>query len=1516
MASLIKKQILKHLSKFAKNLSADSIQLSTLRGEGELSNLELDCVAIQNLVDLPTWLQINHAKCNKVHVKIPWTKLKTTPITIFLDSVDLDMVACEKPRPPNGASPIQASASSGDSSYGFIQKVLEGIAVRINSINVNFSSAVFRAEFQLSQLLVYSTDPDGKKADLRFTRILNKAWGQVLTFKKVTWQTMRIVTDAAGSETTGLTTPIRLITNQATISIVLRRKVSDLSILASRLHIQFDDLLWVLSDAQVQSALLCVKSIRETIERSQQQGRTNETYKTQQNTQTISPPNTPQVMEVDPSTANDPYFMRHIIHESSVHGDIDRIDLHICDDGSNPNKEATYKKVVEGGAILITLHNLRMDHYPRHKAGKSRAHFRNYLDTEVARDKWAEEIIVTFRKDFVELKKAAKAAGFEGPQSSAKLQENCLLFRLGDVDVGQVSSASDKERTNQKVLSSLKKELLLPDDMPFASAIITDYYFPDGRDYPAPHNNIFIRINAPHLRAHWPSLLWMNQLALSTMKSVQGMLEDLGVVMGGGDPKEEEHIDIRIETLMPKIFIPASSVNEDPNSPEGIEIQVSQAAVTNCRYGENSSRESLSQILNGIKESFIKKNETSFPNDKGHDFDFMYRLLEDHACGGDMPIRRSLMEHKLQLSNSSLKKQAYQDVWSIWLRQIWLNFVMKDPKTGQLLPKSKSFAFVDSVPITMWLCKTETSFEPVRETGKNPPKATGSTQSTPAPTPKREKVQVPKSQSDDCIASSTMVQADHNISNTSTSSNRLTNGEVSLPSASEQNENGRPHRSKLLDFYRHALEETKPEPKLPRPVPIVEGAANTYIFLHSDKAARIMLNHHQFLFLLRLADSIQNIGEKVFSDTNTIFSDRSSIVSLDTLNDQPEIPEDSSSVRLLLPSVELYLVLRSAPTDEESTDDDKDSKGLLNHLDKTAQTAPIKENKCFTETSSFVTKTRSSSEPLRPLTPSSSDCSSLDTVSILGDEASSLNLFSPIPQSCPLNESPLGVTQDISSLPSSPTLGSRCNTSDPCNALRRKAESRIQSRMQEASNLSSSASCENVSRSGTVTSSGYETGSYDSISAIMTSQDEDTQSISSSGTSSLDQFVFLEIDSVNSSKSPNSLCLNEQPVQSHSATGKVNSSSNEDSELMTDSQMTVVDESRKSHEQKETSDETKMMTPQEKPSKVSVLCIKAENGLELCVDSHASGSSIRIVAQQVALNELGNLTIDAVGELFNNPADSPKKPKETHPPHLRMRIDSGHCASRFYPSGEGHIAIEADGVKLKVLSSTLANIGAFLEDEVEPEILPMRIAARNTNLTIQDDGKPVYPTTAKSPPVVLNVQEAFVRRDTSGVFHVETTSSTSSLQDLFAPLSSSTREEAAPQHEQDEITEVHAIPTFSGDTKSNHQPDPRGSDETQEPPDCNKEESIDGNLLNGFVSSTDDITVSHGPVHKPLCRLSYPPHDNGDVSPDVAALKKQLEEMTQERDSLVTALTQMQVRLVINDVRITLHHVTGRLFLG
>ena len=69
----------------------------------------------------------------------------------------------------------------------------------------------------------------------------------------------------------------------------------------------------------------------------------------------------------------------------------------------------------------------------------------------------------------------------------------------------------------------------------------------------APPNNVYVKVNAIILRAHWPSLLWLNQLSLATVRSVQNMLQDLGIVVGTKDLKEEEHTDIRIEALMPKV---------------------------------------------------------------------------------------------------------------------------------------------------------------------------------------------------------------------------------------------------------------------------------------------------------------------------------------------------------------------------------------------------------------------------------------------------------------------------------------------------------------------------------------------------------------------------------------------------------------------------------------------------------------------------------------------------------------------------------------------------------------------------------------------------------------------------------------------------------------------------------------------------------------------------------------------------------------------------------------------------
>lgn len=66
--------------RFTKNLSADKINLSTFKGEGELTNLELDETVLTDLLELPSWLRLTNALCNKVSFRIQWTKLKSVPI--------------------------------------------------------------------------------------------------------------------------------------------------------------------------------------------------------------------------------------------------------------------------------------------------------------------------------------------------------------------------------------------------------------------------------------------------------------------------------------------------------------------------------------------------------------------------------------------------------------------------------------------------------------------------------------------------------------------------------------------------------------------------------------------------------------------------------------------------------------------------------------------------------------------------------------------------------------------------------------------------------------------------------------------------------------------------------------------------------------------------------------------------------------------------------------------------------------------------------------------------------------------------------------------------------------------------------------------------------------------------------------------------------------------------------------------------------------------------------------------
>lgn len=80
--------------------------------------------------------------------------------------------------------------------YGFVEKVVDGMFVQINSVIICFKFHAFLATFQMSRVCIQSTTPMWKADDLRLTRVKDEVRGEVLTFKEVTWSTLRIDANA------------------------------------------------------------------------------------------------------------------------------------------------------------------------------------------------------------------------------------------------------------------------------------------------------------------------------------------------------------------------------------------------------------------------------------------------------------------------------------------------------------------------------------------------------------------------------------------------------------------------------------------------------------------------------------------------------------------------------------------------------------------------------------------------------------------------------------------------------------------------------------------------------------------------------------------------------------------------------------------------------------------------------------------------------------------------------------------------------------------------------------------------------------------------------------------------------------------------------------------------------------------------------------------------------------------------------------------------------------------------
>nr|XP_040029013.1 UHRF1-binding protein 1-like isoform X4 [Gasterosteus aculeatus aculeatus] len=887
MAGLIKKQILKHLSRFAKNLSPDKINLSTLKGEGQLTNLELDEEVLQSLLDLPTWLAINRVECNKAAIRIPWTKLKTHPITLTLDKVVMEMSTCDEPRPPNGPSPI--ATASGQSEYGFAEKVVEGMSLSINSIVIRISAKAFNASFELSQLQVYSVNTSWSIGDLRFTRIQDPQRGEILTFKEISWQMIRIEADAIQSaEHEMLSAPIRLITNQSKIRVTLKRRIKDCNVVASKLILILDDLLWVLTDSQLKAMVQYAKSLSEAMEKSTQQRKSMAT----EDQVSSAPPSAQQVRTQQASTAAEQsasmakLFSAYDVCETSHHLQITHLDLHICDDIHVKDKVSN--KRITGGAMQLSFSSITLDYYPFHRAGDSCVHWMHYSEATKTREGWARNLLDEFNSNVEMLKSAVRdhqgpdpahgspqhgkistssSASFSPPlpqSPKTQLMSSSVVLRIADFSIYQVSTADQRRSSPKTMISCNKKSLYLPSEMPAIHVEFTEYYFPDGKDYPIPCPNLYVQLNALQLVLDPRSLVWINLFALDLRQSLEQFME---IYKLSDSQKPEEHVDIKVDGLMLKVVIPIDRDASCPaDLPRSISVQTSEMVATNTRHPANCTRSHLEALLQAFEEEpFFSPGFSSFPRSSSS-VPLLHPVFRRHAHEQDTKLHdiyRGLVVPTL--GTDALKMPAATDFWALHFAQFWVDY------EGTRGGKGRPQPFVESFPLTVW------ATQPVKIVQH------------------QEKLR--------CGAGSGV--------------SRSTSGEAVA----------RLQRKRLLkDYYSTDAHNAAPPASngLHKPVSLESlpsssslssssKDANVHILVHVQKHLSAQVSHRQYVFLMQLQRSIKALQQTLQQDLEKMSSKKDR-------KDPSQDPGDPFTVclGLLLKSAEVSLLLKPVPLPEGS----------------------------------------------------------------------------------------------------------------------------------------------------------------------------------------------------------------------------------------------------------------------------------------------------------------------------------------------------------------------------------------------------------------------------------------------------------------------------------------------------------------------------------------------------------------------------------------------------------------------
>ncbi|CAB4066177.1 UHRF1-binding protein 1,UHRF1-binding protein 1-like [Lepeophtheirus salmonis] len=609
MTSLLKNQILKHLSKFAKNLSPDQVNLSALKGEGELKNLELNEEVLTDLLELPSWLKLTEATCNRVTVRIQWTKLKSVPIHLSLDEVRVQVQTCEELRRSQGGnSTTQHLSHSATGPYGFADKVVDGMTLTVNSVILTLNSKVFQASFNISRIMVESKSPQWNKADLRSTRLKDALKKELLIFKELSWTTIKIEAKSTVNEEL---TPLRLITNLAKCRITIKKRLSDCSVLGCRLVLILDDLLWVLTDDQLQAALHFADSISGLIKRATEETQKAKGARKLENLsgscEKVFKEKTSKRKTADNSFTCQ-HFAAHDVIETSYHIYLGQIDLHLCDDPGG-NGRSSHPSLKDGGAFQITLSKLQVDFYPE---TLSSSQYHRHISKSVGDEDNEHSVHHNILSKY------------------DKLMTANLIIRLSNFSFWKVTTSKGKIIPKEFIKSD-DARCSFKDEMPVLHLEYSQFYYPGDDDFSTNLSNHCLRKVLSHLI-----------------------------------------LDVKIEAILLKIiYEDLQEYSDQPERPRSLEIQVSRVLAANYRSSETGTISELNKTLKIFSSSDLF-NSFKFPNEES-DLNVICQKFYEVSNDTDLKTITANL-YSGGIFRKDLLWNRSKDVWYVTLDPLWADF--------------------------------------------------------------------------------------------------------------------------------------------------------------------------------------------------------------------------------------------------------------------------------------------------------------------------------------------------------------------------------------------------------------------------------------------------------------------------------------------------------------------------------------------------------------------------------------------------------------------------------------------------------------------------------------------------------------------------------------------------------------------------------------------------------------------------------------------------------------------------